>query len=103
MARMLTAAIVASLAVVLACGGPPSPSEDTMTMRGLVVDVRAGSITELEYLAVRDEAGELWEFYADGFAGFTPSHLREHQAFGQPVTVTYRETPDGLMVVGLAD
>ena len=74
-----------------------------MTVRGLVVEVRGRSITDLGFLAIRDEAGGLWEFYADGFAGFTPSHLREHQAFGQPVTVTYRETPDGLMVVGLSD
>ena len=74
-----------------------------MTVRGMVVEVRAKSITELELLAIVDEAGDRWEFYAEGFAGFTPAHLREHQAFGQPVTVTYREARDGLLVVGLAD
>ena len=104
MARTLQALIVVPLSIVLACGGGSSASpEEAMTVRGQVVEVQGKSITDLAFLAVRDEQGNLWEFSGDGFLGLTPSHLREHQAFGQPVTVTYRETSDGLVVVGLSD
>ena len=101
MAGVVAAAIVVSLS--MACNGSSAGPGDTMTVRGMVVEVRGKSITELELLAIKDVAGDRWEFHAEGFAGFTPAHLREHQAFGQPVTVTYRETRDGLMVVGLSD
>ncbi len=103
MVRALAALFVVSLATMLACGGSSTTTEETYTVRGLIVEVQGGSITDLAFLAIRDEAGDLWEFSAGGFVGLTPSHLREHQAFGQGVTVTYRETSDGLAVVGLSD
>ena len=87
---------MAALWTTGACG-------DGEKVRGLVVEVQGGSITELESLTVRDEAGRLWTFKAEGFVGFTPSHLREHRDFLLPVTVRYRETPEGLLIVSIAD
>ena len=69
----------------------------------MVVAVEAASLTDVASLNIRDEAGRLWAFKAEGFVGFSPSHLREHQAFGHPVTVRYRETADGLVAVSITD
>ena len=46
---------------------------------------------------------KLWTFTSEGFVGFTPSHLREHQILALPVTVSYRETADGLVAVSVTD
>ena len=99
--RACLAIALAALTVTLACGDESKGQE--LRVRGLVVEVRAASLTELSFLSVRDDRGTLWEFTAQGFAGLTPSHLREHQAFQQPVTVRYVETPDGLVAVSLTD
>ena len=61
------------------------------------------SITDLDSVTVRDESGKLWTFKTEGFLGFSPSHLREHQAFAWSVTVFYEETPDGLLANSITD
>jgi hypothetical protein len=69
-----------------------------------VVEVVGRSITELDSLRIRDEAGRVWTFASDeGFVGFTPSHLREHQLVGAPVVVTYVTQGDTLVVVDVSD
>jgi hypothetical protein len=109
MERLRTGLLMLSLLVVmvcLACGGAgdsPRTEPEVGQVRGLVVEVTSGSLTELASLVVRDDKGRLWEFRAGGFVGFTPSHLREHQAFGLPVTVRYRDAPDGPVVVSISD
>ena len=72
-------------------------------VRGLLVEVESVSLTELDSLVLQDGAGKCWTFRAAGFIGITPSHLREHMALALPVTVRYRETADGLLVVEVAD
>ncbi len=81
-----------------ACGG-----DEIKQVRGAVVGVQPASLTEVQSLVVRDDEGGLWAFRTEGPIGFTPSHLREHQVFGQPVTVLYRETDDGLLAVEVTD
>ena len=72
-------------------------------VRGQVVEVVARSITEVETLRVRDEHGREYVFVTEGFVGFTPSHLREHALFGQPVLVTYRREDGRLVAVRTED
>lgn len=78
-----------------------------MTFIGHVSDVRARSLVELESIRVTNAAGDSLRFRAPegaGFPDFTPSHAREHMLMGEPVKVTYRESPDGTpLILDLAD
>ena len=98
--------------IVIGCGAEarlgtrePAATEAgaTLEVQGLVVEVRGDSLTKVDSLSVRDEAGKLWTFTTEGFVGLTPSHLREHRALALPVTVRYRETPDGLLALSVTD
>ena len=74
-------------------------------MSGRIVDVQAQSILLIDSLIIRDESGKEWTFnsFSQDVVGFSPSHLREHQAAGQPVTVFYNETSEGPLVVNIED
>ncbi len=72
-------------------------------MRGQVIAVTARSFSELESLIIRDENGREYAFETEGFVGFTPSHVREHQLLGLSLLVTYIERGDRKIAVGLAD
>jgi hypothetical protein len=91
--------------VLVACGdaNPLDRSHATGQVRGQVVEVVARNIVEVETLRIRDDDGVVWTFTSEGFAGFTPSHLREHQLFGQPVLLFYVEKGDSLVAVDMAD
>ncbi len=67
------------------------------------MDVQSNSITDLDSVTVRDESGKLWTFKAESSLSFSPSHLREHQAFAWPVTVFYEETSEGLLANNITD
>ena len=75
------------------------------TVRGQVVAVEPASVTTISSLTIRDEAGKQWLFTGAGtFSGFTPSHLEEHRALQEPVTVEYEELESGeLSIIGLSD
>ena len=73
-------------------GGSGSPDRGELKqVQGLVVEVVARNIDEVETLGVRDADGRVWTFTTQGYAGFTPGHLREHQLFGDRVVVYFRE------------
>ena len=96
--------MLAVLTFAGACGSDPrTVTDEVKEVRGLVIEVQAGSVTNLDSLTIRDEAGALRTFRAEGFVGLTPSHLREHKALRLPVTVRYRDTPDGATVVSVID
>ena len=63
----------------------------------------ARDLQEVETLEVRDEQGRVWTFTTRDFAGLTPGHLREHQLFGAPVTVSYEEEGGRLVAVQVTD
>ena len=96
---------VLGLALVLGCGdnGAAANPDATEQVRGQVVEVVARNITEVEILRIRDESGQVWAFTTEGFAGFTPSHLQEHQLFGQSVLVSYIEKDGQLVAVNIID
>jgi hypothetical protein len=101
-------ASVASFAVltlVSGCGGSGATAnpDATQQVRGWVAEVVARNITEVETLRIRDENGQLWAFTTEAFAGFTPSHLQEHQLFGQSVLVSYVKKDNQLIAVNITD
>ena len=69
-----------------------------------MVDVVVRNFTEVESLRIRDDTGKIWDFAgAEGFIGFTPSHVKEHQIQGLSVLVSYVREGDTLVAVHLAD
>ncbi len=102
----ILAVLTAVSALTVACGGD-SPAATVATngqVRGLILEVDSRSITEVETLRIRDEAGIVWTFAADkSFVGFTPSHLREHQLLGDTVLVTYTNRDGVLMAEHIGD
>ena len=72
---------------------------------GQVLNVEQSSVTIISSLTLEDDYGKQWTFEGGGvFSGFTPAHLLEHRALGEPVTVEYEETGSGILqIVHLAD
>ena len=72
----------------------------TGEVSGLILDLDARSLLELESVTLEDENGATWIFEAQGkrLAGFTPSHLREHMLLGEPVTVAFHRE-NGVLVL----
>ena len=72
---------------------------------GQVLNVEQSSMTIISSLTLEDDSGKQWTFEGGGvFSGFTPAHLLEHRALGEPVTVEYEETGSGILqIVHLAD
>ena len=95
-ARLLL--LLAALLSLAACG-----DGETWQVRGQVIEVSARNFAELETLGIRDAAGREYRFTTEGFVGFTPSHVREHQLLGQSLLVTYEKRGDKLVAVALAD
>ena len=92
---------------MISCSEPnqtlaPERLED---VRGLVVQVEARSLLELEFLTVEDANGTRWTFVARGQipSDLTPSHLRDHMLQGLPVTVTFYRENGTLVLRDLAD
>ena len=90
--------LFAALLSLAACG-----DGETRQVRGQVIEVSARNFAELETLRIRDDAGREYRFIAEGFIGFTPSHVREHQLLGQSLLVTYEKRGDELVAIALAD
>lgn len=103
---LLLLALTLALTVAFGCGG--SSAADTVQLdgqvRGLIVGLVSRSIAEVDSLRIRDEAGNVWTFVADeGFIGFSPSHLRQHQLLGDTVVVTYESRGESLVAVNISD
>ncbi len=90
--------IVALPLVALGC-----EAKGTAQVRGQVVEVVGRNFSELETLRIRDEEGREFIFETEGFVGFTPSHVKEHQFLGQSLLITYVEKGDRLIAVSLED
>ena len=96
-------AAVALLAItvavaVTACG--------ESSVRGRVIEVRAGDIIEWESIVVRTEDGRDFEFSRGpeiDLRFWRASHLREHMTLGLPVTVEYETVDGALVATALAD
>jgi len=92
-----------ALIVAVACAQSEAgaTSQEAETVEGLIVNVVARNIDEFETMVIKDSGGKVWTFTSEGFAGVPPAQLREHQLFGDSVTVTYHEKdgPEGRVLV----
>ena len=90
-----------------ACGGGQDPpaTETGQVVSGLLVDVVAASLLDLDTITVLDGEGNRLTFDAAGrrFPGFSPAHVREHMVQGDPVTVTFNEVDGRLVLVDISD
>ncbi len=104
-APVLTVAVALGLVLLVGCGdsGVVNGQTAQRQVRGQVVEVIPRNISEVETLRLRDDQGMAFTFSTDAFVGFTPSHLREHQLFGQSVLVTFLQKGDRLIAVKITD
>ena len=95
--------LILAFVLVVACGesGSWNASQEPRQVEGLIVEVVDRGIDEVETLRIKDSSGKMWTFTTEGYAGVTPAHLREHQLFGDAVTVTFQEKdgPEGRILV----
>ncbi len=104
------AALATTFLLLLACGAGDDTGAATSRageasgeVEGLVVEVAGRNIVELETLGIRDVDGTVWTFTAEGPLEFSQSHLREHQLFGETVTVSYVRRGELLVAVEITD
>jgi hypothetical protein len=95
LARLAIAAWLLSVVTMslIACRQQPRPTR----YDGLVVEMQAASILQIASFTLRTNDGTLVELVVEGDVGITASHLREHMALADPVTVTVRYA-DGLTI-----
>jgi len=100
------ALLILFLLIATACGGEDPIDEGPVPVlqaHGQIIDVVARTLIEIESFTIRDEFGQEFTFTTEGFVEFTPSHLKEHQFFGQAVLVTYVDQEGGLLAVEIGD
>jgi hypothetical protein len=95
------AATTLILGVVTGCGGNEA---GTRTLSGVVTDVNASNITDVESFTIRSE-GETFEIFVDPDAAydFPPSHLSEHLLSGEPVAAEVEDRGGRLFALTLRD
>ena len=103
--RTVAFTIFVLLAMIFSILGASLLGNDRNTVTGQVLIVEQSSIATVSSLTLEDDSGKQWTFEGGGvFSGFTPAHLLEHRALGEPVTVEYEETGSGILqIVHLAD
>jgi hypothetical protein len=87
------------LLAVVACQGPALPER----VRGVVVSVEAQSLARADSVTVRAADGREYRFRVHPAVSWTPGHLREHMALGEPIVVDFTREPDGLVAVRIDD
>ncbi len=106
MRRRGAAQALLALALFLAAGAlscSQGGSQSEQSVRGVITAVEARSLSNADRIIVRDAQGKTWDFRVAPEVDVTPGHLRQHMAFGEPVTVYYRRTPDGLVAYQITD
>jgi hypothetical protein len=92
-----------ALAVVGCKGG------DERSVVGVILDVQAMSLTEIESFTLRSDEGETLVFAIapdaaqDPVEGFVPGHLRTHALGAERVKIFYREEDGALLALRLED
>ena len=97
--------IVMALALVaVACGGSSNiqsaEGSESKTVRGLIQEVEAKNLLELESLVIRTDSGEV--FVLEARSGdsryFPPTDLRQHMVLGAVVTIMFHRQ-DGVLII----
>lgn len=82
------AGAAAALAVAVACSGGDAGGDAPEPVTGVVLDVRATSLTEVSSFVVKDgDRRVVVRVTDDTEFAFPPAHLAEHRASGEPVRV----------------
>ena len=93
---------------MVACS-PPRAAAQTETVRGVLIDVEARGLQQLDSFTVRTDDGQELTFVpAPNFNqgeshAMTPGHMRQHMALADPVTVTYRDEGGRLVALSATD
>ncbi|MEE8045873.1 MAG: hypothetical protein V3T49_03440 [Dehalococcoidia bacterium] len=103
--RTFFSGLLGIIAAIVIGYGIFSAADTPKTVEGQVVSVEQQSITTISSLTLKDASGKQWVFQGAGsFVGFTPSHLREHGALRELVTVEFEETDSGVLtILGISD
>ena len=97
------------LLLLVGCSQAPgigSLRTQTLSVRGVLLDVVSPGIQQVDRFTLRTDDGQLLSFAAapDFNAGathvMTPGHMRQHMALAEPVTVIYRD--DGGVLIALS-
>ena len=92
--------------VILSCAADLPVDQSTYTtstVTGLVVDLESTSLIDLYSLTVVDGSHIEWYFLADGYKGFTPSHLKQHMLLGDPVAVVFHIESGEMLIDNIDD
>ena len=76
------------------------------SVRGLVTNVSPESLLQTHSFTILTSGGLSLKFVVDqdsDMGNFISSHLRQHGVAGEPVTVFFRDTPQGLVVERIMD
>jgi hypothetical protein len=97
----VAAAIALAVVVVATLGGPQRRTET-----GVVVDVRATGLTNVQGFSIRTADGRTVDFRIgtlENAASFPAGHLGSHRVDLRPIRVTYVEQDGGLVAIRLDD
>lgn len=103
--HVLAMLLLAAIALT-ACAPPPAP---TKSVRGVLLEVRAASLQQLDTFTLRTDDGQELNFKAasDFNKGSThvmsPGHMRQHMALAEHITVHYREESGTLVATSAED
>ena len=95
------AACLLLAALLVACGGGGASGEHKVV--GVIIDVTAPSLTELDSFTLRDQEGQVLVFHVARDAarnsqeGFVAGHLRSHALAAEKVRISYRKQGDELL------
>ena len=102
--KQVQKASVVAVALVFGayCGGDGAgPEASEAVFEGMITNVEARTLLDLESIEVTDDTGMSQVFHSGGqrFVEFTPSHVREHMLQGLGVIVSYRRSDDGTLYI----
>ena len=95
--------------VTVSCGGSSNiqsaTGSESTTVRGLIQEVEAKNLLELESLVIRTDSGEVFILEARGGDSryFSPTHLRQHMVLGAVVTITFHRQDGALIIDRIED
>jgi hypothetical protein len=104
LALLLAGAVAAVVLVVVVITAMDSPGRQVET--GIVVAVRATSLTSVQGFSIRTSDGRTVDFRVgalENASTFPPGHLAEHKVTLIPVRVTYVEESGDAVAVRLED
>jgi hypothetical protein len=81
-----------------------SDERDSRRVTGVVVEIESSGLTRVEQFTLQDEGSRVTILVDDDteFA-FTPSHLNEHRATGEPVAVEVERRSGDLYALSVGD